>query len=151
MTLYINFLAWMLRIISLACFANNAIHPWPQMQTPRKLLSFHLPGEWFWPDFANFKHFYTQEFNRSYSFFLSANVRGKISQCLQMMLMFDQEMPLGFTHAICLCCNFVYISTLENRGDTSLNLNFQNILLNSLLTFGKSCWRPRLHGLINQS
>ena len=26
-----NFLAWRQRIISLACFANNVIHPWPQM------------------------------------------------------------------------------------------------------------------------
>ena len=31
MTWYINFLAWMQRIISLVCFANNAIHPWPQV------------------------------------------------------------------------------------------------------------------------
>ena len=29
MTWYINFLAWMQRIISLVCFANNAIHTWP--------------------------------------------------------------------------------------------------------------------------
>ena len=28
---YFNFLAWRQRIISLVCFANNAIHPWPQM------------------------------------------------------------------------------------------------------------------------
>ena len=27
----INFLAWWQRIINLACFANNVIHPWPQM------------------------------------------------------------------------------------------------------------------------
>ena len=26
-----NFLAWTQRIISLVCFANNAIHPWPQV------------------------------------------------------------------------------------------------------------------------
>ena len=31
MTWYINFLAWTQRIISLVCFANNAIHPWPQV------------------------------------------------------------------------------------------------------------------------
>ena len=31
MTWYINFLAWRQRIISLVCFANNAIHPWPQV------------------------------------------------------------------------------------------------------------------------
>ena len=30
-TWYINFLAWRQRIISLVCFANNAIHPWPQV------------------------------------------------------------------------------------------------------------------------
>ena len=30
MTWYINSLAWRQRIISLVCFANNAIHPWPQ-------------------------------------------------------------------------------------------------------------------------
>ena len=28
---YINFLAWRQRIISSVCFANNAIHPWPQV------------------------------------------------------------------------------------------------------------------------
>ena len=28
---YVNFLAWRQRIISLVCFANNAIHPWPQV------------------------------------------------------------------------------------------------------------------------
>ena len=31
MTWYFNFLAWRQRIVSLVCFANNAIHPWPQM------------------------------------------------------------------------------------------------------------------------
>ena len=31
MTWYINFLAWTQRIISLVCFANNAIHLWPQV------------------------------------------------------------------------------------------------------------------------
>ena len=29
--MYINFLAWRQRILSLVCFANNAIHPWPQV------------------------------------------------------------------------------------------------------------------------
>ena len=60
---YISFLAWRQRIISLVCFANNAIHPWPQV-----------------------------------------------------MPIFDREMPPGFTPAICLHCNFVYISNLESRG-----------------------------------
>ena len=31
MTWYINFLAWRQRTISLVCFANNAINPWPQV------------------------------------------------------------------------------------------------------------------------
>ena len=42
----------------------------------------------------------------------------------QVMPIFDQEMPPGFTPAICLHCNFVYISNLENRGDKSLDQNF---------------------------
>ena len=52
----INFLAWRPRIISLVCFANNAIRPWPQV-----------------------------------------------------MPIFDREMPPGFSPAICLHRNFVYI------------------------------------------
>ena len=71
----INFLAWGQRIISLACFDNNVIHPWPQAK-PK----------------------------------------------------FDWEMPPGLTPAICLCPNFVYISTLENWGDKSVGQNSQNIV-----------------------
>ena len=37
----------------------------------------------------------------------------------QVMPLFDQGMPPGFTPAIFLCHNFVYISTLENQGDKS--------------------------------
>ena len=66
MALYINFWAWRQIIISLLCFANNVIHPWPQV-----------------------------------------------------MPIFDQEMPPRFTPAIFLRHNFVYISTMENRGDKS--------------------------------
>ena len=35
----------------------------------------------------------------------------------QVKLIFDREMPPGFTPAICLRRNFVYISTLEDRWD----------------------------------
>ena len=79
---YNNFLAWRQRIISLVCFANNAIRPWPQV-----------------------------------------------------MPIFDREMPPGFTPAICLRHNFVYISILENRGDKSLDQNFWNIVFNSYANF----------------
>ena len=82
MTWYINFLAWRQRIISLVCFANNAIHPWPQV-----------------------------------------------------MQIFDREMPPGFTPAICLRRNFVYISILENQGDKPVNQNFWNIVFNSHANF----------------
>ena len=41
-----------------------------------------------------------------------------------MMPIIDREMPPGFTSAICLHRNFVYISTLENRGDKSVRQNF---------------------------
>ena len=47
----------------------------------------------------------------------------------------DQEMPPGFTPAICLRRNFVYISKLENRGDKSLDQNFLNIVFNSRADF----------------
>ena len=40
-------------------------------QTPRKLLGFYRTKDRFWPDFANIKHDYTQEFYRSYSSFIS--------------------------------------------------------------------------------
>ena len=69
--IYINFLAWRQRIISLVYFANNAIHPWPQV-----------------------------------------------------MQIFNWEMPPGFTPAICLHRNFVFISHLENRGDKAVDQNF---------------------------
>ena len=41
------------------------------MQTPRKLLGFHWTEDRFWPDFADIKHDYTQEFYRSYTSFIS--------------------------------------------------------------------------------
>ena len=41
------------------------------LQTPRKLLGFYRTKEGFQPDFADFKHDYTHEFYRSYSFFIS--------------------------------------------------------------------------------
>ena len=56
-----------------------------------------------------------------------------------MMLIFDKKMPLGFrpgfAPAICLRHNFVYISTLDDWGDTSLHRNFQNIALDSHADF----------------
>ena len=53
----------------------------------------------------------------------------------QMMPIFDREMPPIFTPAICSHHNFVYISTLESRGDTSFHQNFQNIVLDSNANF----------------
>ena len=47
-------------------------------QTPQTILGFYQTKEGFQPDFADFKHDYTQEFYQSYSF-LSANVRGPVS------------------------------------------------------------------------
>ena len=41
----------------------------------------------------------------------------------------------AFTPAICLRHNFVYISNLENRGDKSVDQNFQNIVFNSHANF----------------
>ena len=40
-------------------------------QTPQKLLGFYWTEEGFWPDFADIKHDYTQEFYLSYSSFIS--------------------------------------------------------------------------------
>ena len=91
-------MAWRQRIVSLVCFANNAIHPWPRV-----------------------------------------------------MLIFDREMPPGFTPAICLRCNFVYISNLERVGETNPSTKTSKILFWIVMsTFGKSCRRPCLHGLKNQ-
>ena len=53
----------------------------------------------------------------------------------QVMPIFDREMPPGFTPAICLRRNFVYISNLEHRGDKSLNQNFKNIVFNRHANF----------------
>ena len=41
------------------------------VQTPRNLLGFHRTEDRFWPDFADIKHDYTQQFYRSYSSFIS--------------------------------------------------------------------------------
>ena len=41
------------------------------IETPRKLSGFHQTKERFWPDFADIKHYYTQVFYRSFSFFIS--------------------------------------------------------------------------------
>ena len=43
-----------------------------------------------------------------------------IQTCPQVMLIFNREMPPGFTPAICLHHNFVYIAILENQGDKSI-------------------------------
>ena len=60
--------------------SHNASDKFPTMhhfetemctQTPRKLLGFYRTEDRFWPDFADIKHDYTQEFYRSYSSFIS--------------------------------------------------------------------------------
>ena len=43
---------------------HNTSQPLP-VQTPRKLLDFYPTEDRFWPDFADIKHGYTQEFYRS--------------------------------------------------------------------------------------
>ena len=97
MTWYANFLAWAQRIISLVCFANNAIHPWPQV-----------------------------------------------------MPIFDPEMHPGFTPVICLRRN-LSISPIWRIGETNPSTKTFKILFSIVMpTFGKSCRRPRLHGLKNQ-
>ena len=57
------------------------------------------------------------------------------------MLKFNWEMPPRFTHTIYLRRNFVYISTLEIRGDTSIGQNFHNVVLNSHANFGEKLWK----------
>ena len=44
-------------------------------QTPPRLLGFYRTKGGFWPDFADIKHDYTQEFYRSYSSFISKCLR----------------------------------------------------------------------------
>ena len=97
--LYINFLAWIQRIISLACFANNVIHPWNQM-----------------------------------------------------ILIFDREMPAGFTHVICYTSiTILSISPLWSTGETHLVTKTSKILFWTVImpSFEKSFQRPWLHGLKN--
>ena len=52
----------------------------------------------------------------------------------QMMPIFDREMPPRFTPAICLHHNFVYISPLWRTGETSVERNFLNVVLDSHAT-----------------
>ena len=60
---------------------------WQYYQTLRKLFGFYQTEEGFWPDFADIKHDYTQEFYRSYSFFISKCPRtGKFRSVCIMVL-----------------------------------------------------------------
>ena len=52
---------------------------------------------------------------KNYKFGMFCQQCHRIHPWPQVMLIFDQERPPGFTPAICLRCNFVYISILENR------------------------------------
>ena len=63
-----------------------------QFQTPRQLWDFYWTKEGFWPDFADFKHDYTQELYRLYSFF--------ISKCPR----------TGTFHSV---CNFAHMTTAQ--------------------------------------
>ena len=96
---YIDFLAWKQRIISLVCFANNAIRPWPQV-----------------------------------------------------MPIFVQEMPPGSTPAINVYVAILPISPFWRIGETNPSAKtFKTLFSIVMPTFGKSCRRPSLHGLKNQS
>ena len=59
-------------------------------QTMRKLSGYYRTKEGFRPDFADFKHDYTQEFYWSYSF-LSADVRGPVSFAVSTQNMINQH------------------------------------------------------------
>ena len=52
-----------------------------------------------------------------------------------------------FSQLFCLRCNFVSISILENRGDTSLDPTFKILFRITKPTFGKSFQGPWLHDL----
>ena len=53
----------------------------------------------------------------------------------QVMLIFDWEIPPGFTPAIWLSRSFVNISALENQGGKCVGQTFQNIVLDSHADF----------------
>ena len=65
-----------------------------------------------------------------------------IQPWIQVMPIFDREMPPGFTPAICLCRNFVYISILENRGDP-LDKTLKILFWIVIPTFRRSCHWPK--------
>ena len=44
-------------------------------QTPWKLSGFYQTEDGFWPDFVDLKYDYTQEFYKSYSFYISKCLR----------------------------------------------------------------------------
>ena len=52
-------------------FANAESKLYRLMQTLQQLLGFYQTEDTFWPDFADIKHNYTEEFYRSYSPFIS--------------------------------------------------------------------------------
>ena len=74
------------------------------------------------------------------------------------MPIYDREMPLGFTPAICLQRNVVYISNLENQWDKSFDQNFSNIVFNSHANFQEKLWKaltaesqkPKLSWILKQ-
>ena len=51
------------------------------LQTPRKVLAFYRTEDGFWPDFADIKHDYTQEFYWSYSSFITQCPRTGLATC----------------------------------------------------------------------
>ena len=53
------------------------------------------------------------------------------------MAVFHWEMPSGFTPAICLRRNFLYILILKHQGYKSIGQNIQNIVVDSHANFGE--------------
>ena len=74
-----------------------------------------------------------------------------IHLCAQMMSIFSWEIPSGFTPAICLCHNFVYISPLWRTRETNPSTKTAIILFWIVIPTWKSCHRPWLHSLKKQS
>ena len=87
------------------------------LQTPRKLFGFYRTEDKFWPDFADIKHDYTQEFYRSYSSF--------ISQCPR----------TGKFRVVCIyiCHNsqflYAYLNTTQNKVHITDVTHHQKMLI----------------------
>ena len=92
--------------------------------TPRKLLGFHWTTDRFWPDFADIKHDYTQEFYQSYSSCFAMSVPSQLTHWKYHSLRLNHQSMFWYIHfSVCLF-------SMINKGQVmKLQLSCYQLLL----------------------